>query len=99
MNVTKEWLAKARITNDSAGALIAAMRQDPGIPDWFPHARAMCEYVQSLEGYVRYLDGIEVVWRRYRTWVYRNTVCKPVASRFPPPPPVSSVYDPPAGTA
>jgi hypothetical protein len=75
MNVTREFLAKARVTDDSAGRLIAVMRQDPEIPDWFPHARAMCEYVQSLEGYVRDFDDIEVVWRRYRTWVYRN--CEP----------------------
>jgi hypothetical protein len=46
-NWTKGWLAKARISDDPEGDLIADMRGDPSIPPLFGSADEMRGYIRS----------------------------------------------------
>jgi hypothetical protein len=63
---TKRWLARARITDDPAGDLIADMRRDPDVPSRFDSIEAMRSYLHRKGACRAALAAVPLVWRRYR---------------------------------
>jgi hypothetical protein len=68
-NWTKDWLRRARITNDSAGDLITDMRTDTNIPPLFASIREMRDYVRGKGARAEAIAAVPIVWRRYRNWM------------------------------
>src|SRR6266446_5954487 len=69
---TRRWVAKARITDDPAGDLIADMRRDPALPGLFPNIQAMRDHLRRRGACREALAAVPVVWRRYRNWMDRH---------------------------
>jgi len=68
-NYTRQWLKRAKITDDPEGDLIADMRTDPDIPHLFINRKRMRDYVRFKAGDPAILAAVPGVWRRYRKWL------------------------------
>ena len=71
-SATQEFLARAHITGDPAGDLIADMRRDPAVPALFGNIREMRAYLQRRGACPGALEAVPIVWRRYSQWLTRN---------------------------
>jgi hypothetical protein len=78
-NWTKAWLAKARITNNPEGDLIADMRRDPDIPRLFRSRAEMRDYIKGKGACREALLVVTKVWLRYRRFVDNHPFLPPVA--------------------
>jgi hypothetical protein len=74
MTPNQRWLAKARITGDPAGDLIADMRRDANLPRLFGNIHEMRRYLQGRGACPEAIQTVPAVWRRYRSWMDRNPV-------------------------
>jgi hypothetical protein len=71
MTKVQQWLAASQITDNPAGDLIADMRSDQQLPDFFRSRSQMENYLMRRGACQAALDVVPEVWRRYRNWVDR----------------------------
>jgi hypothetical protein len=57
----RRWLARARVTDDAAGDLIADMRRDRQLPRVFDSLADMRHYLEARA-------AVPALWRRWRRW-------------------------------
>jgi hypothetical protein len=65
-------LRRARITDDSAGDVIADMRRDPDVPPLFHHIGEMRSYLRLKRAPTEALAAVPTLWRLYSDWVGRR---------------------------
>jgi hypothetical protein len=68
----RDFLARARITEDFAGDLITDMRHDETLPPSFGSIREMRDYLISCNACPEALEAAPEVWRRYSAWRKRR---------------------------
>jgi len=69
---TRWWLNHETTGDDPVGKLIAGMRRDPDIPEWFESPEAMERYFEiKRKFYVRNIprESIMALWDRYEQWL------------------------------
>jgi hypothetical protein len=71
-NFTRQWLARARITDNPEGDLIADMRADPDIPPLFHNIDEMRGYLARKGACIPAMEAVRKVWPRYRRSVDRQ---------------------------
>jgi hypothetical protein len=72
MATFKQWLARARITDDPEGDLVSDLRREQRIgklPDSaLVSPRAMQGYIRLRGGCDGAIEAVPGVWRRFRNW-------------------------------
>jgi hypothetical protein len=75
-NWTREFLKRARLTNDPAGDLVADMRVAmecrKNVPSLFCSKREMEDYVRREGGCDKAIEACSDLWPRYRRFVDRH---------------------------
>jgi hypothetical protein len=63
----RDWLVKARVTDDLAGDLVSDLRSDSRLPAGIKSAEELRSYLRSRGACQEALDAVLIVWKRYES--------------------------------